>query len=59
MTAHHRGRIDEALADKEKIKAAVERAVREAVLKHKQACNPIVGMKDGKMVWLQLDEIEL
>lgn len=59
MTAHHRDRIDEALADKEKIMAAVAAAVREAVLKHKQAGNPIVVMKDGKMVWLQPDEIEV
>lgn len=59
MKAKKRDRIDEILADKEKIKAAVEAAVREAVLRHKQAGNPIVVMKDGKMVWLKPDEIEL
>lgn len=40
-----------------KIKAAVESAVRGAVLRHKQAGNPIVGMMDGKMVWLKPEEI--
>jgi hypothetical protein len=38
---------------------AVKKAVREAVLKHKQAGNPIVGMKDGKMVWLKPEEIQV
>ena len=59
MTAHHSDRIEEALADKEKILAAVRTAVREAVLRHKQAGNPIVCMKDGKMVWLQPEEIDV
>ena len=59
MKTQQRDHIDEALADKEKIKAAVKTAVREAVLKHKQAGNPIVVMKDGRMVWLQPDEIDL
>ena len=59
MTAQYRDHIVETLADKEKITAAVVSAVREAVLRHKQAGNPIVVMKDGKMVWLQPDEIEL
>jgi hypothetical protein len=57
MTTRQRDHIDEVLADKEKIKAAVVSAVREAVLRHKQAGNPIVGMKDGKMVWLNPEEI--
>ncbi len=59
MTAHYRDHIVETLADKEKITAAVVSAVRAAVLRHKQAGNPIVVMKDGKTVWLQPDEIEL
>jgi hypothetical protein len=54
-----RDHIDEMLADKEKIKSAVVSAVREAVLRHKQAGNPIVVMKDGKMVWLKPEEIDV
>ena len=41
------------------IDEAVKKAVKEAVLKHKQAGNPIVGMKDGKMVWLKPEEIQV
>ena len=58
-TRPQRDRIDELLADKEKIKAAVETAVREAVLKHKLAGNPICGMKDGQLVWIKPEEIEI
>ncbi len=59
MTARQRDHIDEVLADKERIKAAVTRAVREAILRHKQAGNPIVGRVEGKMVWLKPEEINV
>ncbi len=58
MVAQYRDKIDEALADKERIKQAMASAVHDALLKHKQAGNPVVCMKDGKMVWLQPDEIK-
>lgn len=47
------------MKDKEKITAAVRKAVHEAVLKHKQAANTIVGMVDDKMVWLKPEEIDV
>ena len=59
MRTRKRDHIEEMLADKERIKAAIESAVREAVLRHKQAGNPIVVMKDGKMVWLKPEEISV
>ena len=49
------GRI---LTEGTEIDEAVKKAVKEAVLKHKQAGNPIVGMKDGQMVWLKPEEIQ-
>jgi hypothetical protein len=49
------GRI---LIEGTEIDEAVKKAVMEAVLKHKQAGNPIVGMKDGQMVWLKPEEIQ-
>jgi hypothetical protein len=55
----HKDRITEALADKEKITQALTRGVREALLKHKQAGNPVVVWRDGKMVWLKPEEIIL
>jgi hypothetical protein len=59
MTAQPNESIEEIFRNKDRITAAVTSAVREAILKHKQAGNPIVVMKDGKMVWLQPDEIQL
>lgn len=43
----------------EEINRAYERAVREALLKHKRAGNPVAVWRDGKVVLLQPDEIEL
>lgn len=57
MVAQYKDKIDEALADKERIKQAMASAVHDALLKHKQAGNPVVCMKDGKMVLLPPEEI--
>lgn len=43
----------------EEINKAFERAVREALLKHKQAGNPVAVWRDGKVVLLQPDEIDV
>lgn len=41
------------------IKPAYDEAVREALLKHKLAGNPVPVERDGKIVYLQPDEIEV
>jgi hypothetical protein len=41
------------------IDRACERAVREALLKHKLAGNPVAISRAGKVVLLQPDEIEV
>jgi hypothetical protein len=41
------------------ISAACERAVREALLKHKLAGNPIAISRDGKVVILRAEDIEV
>lgn len=43
----------------DEINRAYERAVREALLKHKTAGNPIAVERDGKLVILQPDEIRV
>lgn len=43
----------------EEINKAYDRAVREALLKHKRAGNPVPIERDGKLVWLQPDEIDV
>ena len=52
---------EESLFDRysEEINKAYERAVREALLMHKRAGNPVPIERDGELVWLQPDEIEV
>lgn len=45
------------LADREKISQALAKAVRDALLKHKQAGNPVATWRDGKVVWISPAEI--
>ena len=44
-------------ADKEKVTEALARGVREALLQHKRAGNPIVVWRDGQIVWIPAEEI--
>ena len=50
-------KIAEAFANPEKITQALTQGVHDALLKHKQAGNPVVVWHDGKMVWLKPEEI--
>ena len=59
MGAQYRDKIEEALADQEKITDALAIGVRDALKKHKQAGNPVVVWRDGKMVWLKPEEIQV
>lgn len=53
----HKDRIAEAFSDPERITQALAQGVRDALLKHKQAGNPIVVWHDGKIVWIKPEEI--
>ena len=52
---------EESLFDRyrDEIKKAYDRAVREALLMHKRAGNPVPIERDGQIVWLQPNEIEV
>jgi hypothetical protein len=41
------------------IEGVLRRAVGHALLMHKRAGNPIVAWKDGKVVWIPAEEIEV
>ena len=43
----------------EEINRAYERAVREALLMHKRAGNPVPIERDGKLIWLQPEDIDV
>jgi phosphoglycolate phosphatase-like HAD superfamily hydrolase len=58
MAAQYKDRIEEVIADRDRISLALAEGVRDALKRHKQAGNPVVVMKDGKMVWLKPEEIQ-
>ena len=49
--------IDEYFQNGREIDKALQQAVKEALLKHKTADNPIASWKDGKIVWIQPEDI--
>jgi len=49
--------ITEKLADRAGIEAALRKAGQAAVLEHAHAGFPVATWKDGKVVWLQPEEI--
>ena len=57
MTAQYKDRIEEVIADRDRITQALAEGVKNALKLHKQAGNSVVVMKEGKMVWLKPEEI--
>ena len=47
----------ERVNDLPRILEAMKRAVREALVQHKAAGNPIASWRDGRVVWIQPDEL--
>jgi len=47
------------IAEEEAVDAAVQRAVRHALLTHKRAGNPVASWEDGKVVIIPAEEIEV
>lgn len=41
------------------IERALRRAVREALRQHKRAGNPIAEWQDGKVVWIQPEDLDI
>jgi hypothetical protein len=44
--------ISKALRDPERITQIMQQGIREALLKHKQAGNPVCVWRDNKVVWI-------
>jgi hypothetical protein len=49
--------IDEIFEEGTPIDEALRQAVKKALLRHKQAGNPVVVWQNGKIVWLKPEEI--
>jgi hypothetical protein len=51
--------LSERVQDINLIENALARAVREALLRHKQAGNPIAVWRDGAVVWIAPEDIQV
>lgn len=51
--------LSERLRDIKLIESALVRAVQEALLRHKQAGNPIATSQDGQVIWIAPENIHL
>jgi hypothetical protein len=47
----------ERVEDMPRIQEAMRQAVREALLDHKRAGNPVAVWRDGQVVWIQPEDI--
>lgn len=59
MPTERRESIQEILEDDGRVTAALRRAAREAAILHKRAGVPLVIWKDGKVVHVPPEEIEI
>jgi len=58
-TAPSGSSLGERLKDVQLIQRALARAVRNALLHHKQAGNPIAVWSDGQVVWIAPEDIPI
>jgi hypothetical protein len=49
----------ELLAQTKAVEAAVQQAVQDALRLHKRAGNPVAEWRDGRVVWVPADQIQL
>ena len=59
MAAERKPSMDELWEDGRAIDRALREAVREALLRHKKLGESIVVWKDGKVVWVPPEEIDV
>jgi hypothetical protein len=59
MSANGKPSISELLEDRPRIEKALRDAVQDAMRTHKLFGRPIVVWRDGKVVWIPPEEIEL
>jgi hypothetical protein len=59
MTTAGRDLSAEHLRLDSEIEAAAQRAVRQALIEHKRAGNPVVFWQDGQIRWVPAEEIEI
>jgi hypothetical protein len=51
--------LSDLIAESEAVEAAIQEAVREALLRHKQAGNAVAAWRDGKVQWIAAEDIDM
>jgi hypothetical protein len=54
---HSQDEISEFFQDPERVRQAIQKGIWAALLKHKQAGNPVCTWKDDKVVWIAPEDI--
>ena len=57
MTPAEKKDTEELLAESEAILTAIDTAVRQALLDHKRAGNPVAAWENGRVVWIPPEQI--
>ncbi|MHB1946944.1 MAG: hypothetical protein ACYCQI_02375 [Gammaproteobacteria bacterium] len=50
-------RISKIMNNPKEVEKILKAAINDALLKHKQAGNPVCGFKDGKIYWIQPQDL--
>jgi hypothetical protein len=59
MTETPSQNLKEFESENDGIEQAVRLAVRDALIQHKRAGNPVCTWRDGKVVWIPAEEIQI
>ena len=59
MSGHGKPSMIQRIRDREGVRQAIRKGVQEALRVHKRLGHPIVTERDGKVVWIRPEEIEL
>lgn len=52
-------KISRIMNDPQKVREIIQSGINDALLKHKQAGNPVCGWKNGKVFWVQPEDIKI
>ena len=55
----HKDRISEIMNDPERVRLVIQSAINAALLMHKRAGNPVCESRNGKVVWVQPEDIHV
>ena len=47
------------MSNPEKVRLIIQSAIHDALLKHKQAGNPVCELRNGQIVWIKPQDIEI